>query len=107
MTHIPIVDVVPGLVVDQDVKDRNGRLIIAQGVKLEEKHVRILKTWGVDKIAVQSADEKANNRVTDKSSPAYIEAVKMVRRRFRFNSAGHPLIGLLKELAVQKKLTKL
>ena len=106
MAYISVADVVAGLVVEEDVKDRNGRLIISCGITIEEKHLRILKTWGVTKIAVQSAQKTPAPEVVDKASPEYIEAVKMIRRRFRFNPGKHPLIALLKDMAVHKKLTK-
>jgi len=109
MAYIPIAEIVVGLVVKEDVKDRNGRLILSHGIRIEEKHLRILKTWGIANIAVQSAQESNAqatnaNETLDKSSAAYIEAVKMVRRRFRFNRKKHPLITLLKDMAVKKKM---
>ena len=56
MALVPIGQLGLGMTLDEDVKDMNGRLLIAKGVSIETQHIRVLKMWGVAEVAVEEAD---------------------------------------------------
>lgn len=37
----------PGMTLGQDAVHRNGRLLVVAGTRLTERHLRVLKAWGV------------------------------------------------------------
>jgi len=83
------------------VFDRSGRLIIASGTVLTEKHLRAMKIWGVNRVDVADDADGATDAVVA-VDPAAVEAADArIRRLFQFNAdlADHPLIRTLKEHA--------
>ncbi len=42
-----------GMVLNGDVHDLNGRLMLRAGTALTEKHLHILKTWGITEADIQ------------------------------------------------------
>jgi diguanylate cyclase (GGDEF)-like protein len=47
----------PGMVLEKDVHDRSGRLLLTAGCELTGKHIHILRTWGVAEVAISGAEE--------------------------------------------------
>ncbi len=46
-----------GMVVTADVKNLDDMLLIPAGCELTARHIRILQTWGVSEVTVESAGE--------------------------------------------------
>ena len=46
-----------GMVVDKDVLNSQGQLLIPQATEIKERHIFILETWGVDEISVLGGGE--------------------------------------------------
>lgn len=87
------------MVVAADVHDRNGRLLLGEGARLEEKHLFIFRTWGIveaDIVGVNGTDsiilpdtvtgeklDQARNRLlpmychTDLQHPAISELLRL------------------------------
>ncbi|EHQ51662.1 hypothetical protein ECTPHS_03157 [Ectothiorhodospira sp. PHS-1] len=55
--NIPADRATPGAVLAEDVRDRSGRLLLSAGLPLRDKHIRVLKTWGVNEVAVWTDKE--------------------------------------------------
>jgi HD-like signal output (HDOD) protein len=47
----------PQMVVCGDLKDKNGRLLVAAGTRLTENHIRIIKIWGVIEADIEGVSE--------------------------------------------------
>lgn len=48
---------VNGMELAAPIKNKFGQIIIPAGIKLEEKHKNVLKTWGIDKLFVLEENE--------------------------------------------------
>jgi len=48
-----------GMVLSDDVRDINSRLLLAKGQKIQSKHIRIFKIWGITEVNV-TGDEDGN-----------------------------------------------
>jgi hypothetical protein len=48
-----------GMVVTSDVKNLDDMLLIPAGCTLTEKHIDILRAWGIPEVQVESAGESA------------------------------------------------
>lgn len=57
MSTVRIEDIKPGLIVAQDVKTPDGRVILAKGARVEAFHPQLLKGLGVTEVEAQASDE--------------------------------------------------
>jgi len=88
----------PGMVLAEDVVNRNGTVIVNAGTVLSDKHVRAFKMWGITSVTVESGDSRSLPEVTRKPSRELDEAGRnRLKDLFRFNSehANHALIQVL------------
>mgnify|MGYP001272871874 CR=1 FL=1 len=94
-----------GMVLAEDVRDRNGRFLAAGGTTLTDKHIRILKMWGVVEADIQGVTkEEVEQKLTEDIDSATLEAAeKLTRDRFALNDAEHPAIRELYHLCVARK----
>jgi len=113
MVKLKIKNLRAGMTVAQDVKDLNGRVLLAADRRLTEKHLGILKKWGVDKVVVHETRTKAQAPVAEKRAasdelslppgipPELIsKSKKECSEWFRFNNLEHPAVKELYRLAV-------
>ncbi len=73
-------DLVPGVVLHQNVTGPSGRLLLASGVTLTEAHIRSLEKWGVVAVRVRfgAADEDRSE-----TGPLPPEMAQEVKRQLR------------------------
>lgn len=93
------------MVTRRDIKDRNGRLLLPQDTSIEQKHIRILKMWGIYEIEIeQGNDEQSPNDLQAASiSKAQLNSAgKIISARYSRTNIDHPCI---KELFKQHALT--
>ncbi|MHB9096378.1 MAG: HDOD domain-containing protein [Syntrophales bacterium] len=95
----------PEMVVCSDVKDRNGRLLVAADTRLTEKHIRIIRIWGVVEAEIEDISNvdgvPPSNDVID---PVIIRAAEeTMRRRFRYNDLENSAISELFRISSQRE----
>lgn len=69
-----------GMIIEQAVKNQYGQLLISVNTKLEEKHKKILKTWGIVSVYVEEQNEGASN--VELSKIQKTEELKLLYQRF-------------------------
>ena len=52
MANLNIDSIQAGMVLAADVQDRQGRVLLREGMELNDKHIRMLKTWGINLIDI-------------------------------------------------------
>jgi HD-like signal output (HDOD) protein len=109
MGIVKVSHLTPDMVVRSDVKDRNGRLLVAAGTRLTENHIRIIKIWGIVEADIEDASQRdgipSPNDVID---PAIIRAAEeAVRRRFRYNDMGHSAVAELFHIGSLRKASQM
>ncbi len=52
MSFVLVENLESGSMLDQDVQDINGRLLLSKGQTLNDKHIRILRIWGVTEVQI-------------------------------------------------------
>ena len=92
MGSIHINKLKPGMVLDEEVKDINGRLLLKKDKKIQPDHIRIFKIWGVTEVNI-----RGNNGNKDTSAgpadPELIEKTKEnTQHLFRHVDLEHPAI---------------
>lgn len=90
------------MVLADDLTDRMGRLLIAKGTVLTEKHLKICKMWGVVEAQIEgaSSDEIDNFSLNDLDPQELARATESVHERFRHTDMEHPAIRELIRLCI-------
>ncbi|MCP4214129.1 MAG: HDOD domain-containing protein [bacterium] len=57
MGEVNVGNLKKGMVLSSDVKDANGRFILAKGTEIEAKHIRIMKMWGITSADIDGVDQ--------------------------------------------------
>ena len=110
MPTVRIGSITEGLTLSSDVKDLNGRLLLRQGVSIQDRHIKLFKSWGVTEVEVVelpteapaavnaplSDEEKGKQVVKSNSSTALADI-------FARNDLNHPMIHELFEICVARK----
>ncbi len=96
----------PGMTLTAPVLDRRGRLLIPEGCEISERHVRALRTWGIDHIEIEGPDGQVAEPLD--LDPETVElATAEVDRRMGANDPEHPLIVALHAHAVRRGAERL
>ena len=76
------------------------------GLKLNEKHLKILKAWGVTDVAVEEAVSKQEGvSLFENIDPAAVEKIEReMKGMFRHADLRHPAVRELFNLCVARKL---
>jgi HD-like signal output (HDOD) protein len=61
---VNVVDLRPGMVLASNLESRQGRLLLPEGSVLEERHLRILRIWGITEADVDGVDSEAAGAAT-------------------------------------------
>ncbi len=109
MISVPVQLLKSGRILAADAKNAHGQLLIRKGMEVTDRHLRVLKSWGVGEVQVEgdSAGEAEESPV-EHFSPEIIEQARTeVLGRMRHNSLEHPAIDELVRLGVQRSARRL
>ena len=89
-----------GQILAEEVRDINGRLLLAKGHAIEERHVRIFKIWGIPEVNLVGADH--HEATSDPSMDAAMleQTKKNVETLLCHVDPAHPAIKEIYRLAV-------
>ena len=57
---VSIEEVTPGMVIDKDVTNLQGAILLRKGNEITERHISIFKTWGINTIFIAEAVNTAD-----------------------------------------------
>lgn len=105
MEPISVEDMTPGMVIAEDIIDRNGRFLLGKGVTLSPKHLRVLKIWGITEARVEGVSESdVHNASTIHLNPDVLQkAAQSMRKRFRHANVEHEAMRELFRLCTFRK----
>ncbi len=107
MPRMPLNALKPGMVLAEEIRDRNGRLLLDAGVVLEQRHLRIFKIWSVVEAVVQDDDTDEEDNGECSVSPELLAAVQQYQRaRFAHNNAEAEVVARLMKLCVERMARK-
>ncbi len=95
----------PDMVVRSDVKDRNGRLLVAAGTRLTANHIRIIKIWGIVEADIDDAVQTGEvPPLPDAIDPVIVKAAEeALRGRFRYNNLEDSAVAELFHIGCLRK----
>ncbi|GAB6041795.1 hypothetical protein [Endothiovibrio diazotrophicus] len=102
-------DLTSGMVLEQDVKDRSGRLLVRAGVALTERSLKVLRTWGIAEVTVQEDEQTRQRDAVEHPHPLAAADPELVTRGmahaeqlFRHVDMNHPAAAALASLVVER-----
>lgn len=101
MAPVPIADLHEGMILQANLYDRRGRLLIPARTALSERHLAGLKVWGVE--AVDVHDPSAGPVASDELDPATIEAAQAELAPLFQNTPPHPVTQKIFERCVLRR----
>jgi HD-like signal output (HDOD) protein len=100
MGYISVDQLKPDMVLSEDVKDLNTRLLLSKGTPVQPNHIRMFKMWGITEVMVASVQE-GGVELSAEGDLALIEhAAKQAKFLFKMNDLRHPLIKELFSMSV-------
>ncbi len=100
MQPIHIDNATVGMVLSADVRDVASRLLASKGVRIQPKHIRIFKIWGVTELHVKGGNEVGKD-AEDRIAPAQLKQIEeRETERFKHNDLTHPAIQELFQQSV-------
>jgi HD-like signal output (HDOD) protein len=103
MALMKVEKLMPGMVLSEDVIGANARLLLTKGLELGDKHLRILKMWGVFEVFVDAPDsDDSNDALTDSEHFGMIS--EDVKKKFSNLDSGHPAISEILRLSICYRL---
>jgi hypothetical protein len=97
---LSIEQVQPGMQLALPAKNQHGQILLAEGTVLEERHVRILKSWGVLEAGIADGGESAEAEQASDIPPDFLaKALAIEQPRFCKNDRQHPAIAEMLKIA--------
>ncbi|RQD74396.1 HDOD domain-containing protein [Desulfonatronospira sp. MSAO_Bac3] len=100
MGRILVDDIKPGMVLDDDVRDFNGRFLLGKGLSVQEKHLRIFKIWGVSEVTVQGDGAEQDDEPEEFSREERRKAASQILERFPHYDPQHKVSRKLLEIFI-------
>ena len=75
-------NIVEGMILSSPQINKYGQILLAKGTKLENNHIKILKTWGIDSVTI--VDEGDEGAVSDHTQRVKVEIEKSLKVRMLF-----------------------
>jgi HD-like signal output (HDOD) protein len=91
----------PGQILAEEVRDINGRLLLAKGNEIQSNHIRIFKIWGISEVNVAGA-RRRKDILDPRLDPELVErASENMKLICRHVDLQHPAIKEIFKIAVQ------
>ena len=105
MGILNINDLKEGMTLAADVKNKHGNIMIKQGMSLTEKHIMLLKAWGVPEADVEGVDRNELDREEMKTvSPEVIEVIERELNEFFPPLDGNEIMSEIYRIAKKLKI---
>ena len=106
MAPVQIDNLVPGMVLKNNVTDRSGRMLLPKGATLESRHFGIFRMWGVLEVEVTyeaDAEVPAAPQGEEIDAERLRKATEELGRIFAHNDSEHPAIRELMRICVKRR----
>jgi len=89
-----------GAVLEQDVRDINGRLLLSKGQAVNSQHIRVLKIWGIPEVDISEPDQSAASAPSLPDPQKMIRAEQSAKMVLQNTDLAHPAIAVVLAAAV-------
>lgn len=102
MTVLNLDQLKPGMVLEKDIKNLSGTILVPKGTRLTEKQIKTLKAWG--SLNVLEAKKSASPEKDSKDANLIKEIQRKVAQLFCRANRDHPAVQIMMRLSVADKL---
>ena len=104
---VGINNLTPGMILGADVRDRSGRLLLGSGTELADRHIYVLRTWGVIEVEIAGADDdSAGTNFSNAIDPEKWEAIASeITPLFHYTDQNHPAVKELMRMRILREAT--
>jgi len=97
MGTINLEDIKAGMILGRDIKDRNGLVLLSAGHEITEKHLKILKMWGIMEADIEGVTrEETISEAASQIDPLLLqETENQIREQFRHADMKNPFMNEL------------
>jgi hypothetical protein len=96
-----------GMEVSADVMNVNGMLLIPKGTILSDRHLRMLRNWGVDAVHITGVSTATQEPEVKLPPETLLEATKQVNNRFKFVSSKLGVVEAIRQMAIKRTARRL
>ncbi len=109
MGILNVAEIKPDMILADDLRNPDGRFLLAKGTKIEPKHLKVMKMWGVVEADVNgvSNGEATAESISDIDPEVIEEAKKTILERYRHNDLKAPPVRAIFKLGVLRKAEEL
>jgi HD-like signal output (HDOD) protein len=104
MGLVPTNKLKPGMLLAEEVKDVNGRRILAKGKRIHSSQIRNLKIWGITEVNVSGDVSLKDKPQSDDSSRMIAETKERVKYIFSHVDLAHPAVKEIFRLSVDYRI---
>ncbi|MGA2331536.1 MAG: hypothetical protein ABSG75_07235 [Syntrophales bacterium] len=106
MGIINLEDIRVGMVLAGDIKERSGRILLAGGNEITEKHLRVFKMWGITEADIKDVEkEEIAASIVARLDPSLFHDVQTrMRERFCLADMEHPFVEELFRLVTIRQV---
>ena len=105
MSIVALENLEPGMVLAAEVSDKSGRLLLGAGGVIEDKHLRIFRTWGIVEADIDGVAAAESSALPDNVTQEQLEQAKArLLPLYCHTDIEHPAISELLRLAVLREV---
>jgi hypothetical protein len=105
--QVSVDDLEPGMLLAEEVRDQQGRLLMPAGTELTERHLRAFQLWGILSVRIRAADAAPDPAAVPLSPEQLAEGEALVLARLRETDPAHPLIVELVRWCAEREARRL
>ncbi len=107
MPIVAVDDLQAGMLLADEVRDQQGRLLMPAGTELTDRHLRAFQLWGIISVRIRAADAEAAPAELPLTPEQLAQGEEVVRNRLRDDKAAHPLMAELIRLCTLREARRL
>lgn len=103
MGRVRIDQIEAGMVTSDVVRDGKGRVLLGAGMEITEKHLRMIKTWGVSALQIEGVNDVSDDVAAPEVTDDHVDAAEdTVAHLFKHAGQKNPLLRRLYKAAVAR-----
>ena len=100
MALIETSELTPGMTTLEPVINSQGNILLAKEVEITDKHIRILKTWGISVVHIK---DEVRDTLPSKLTENELGTIRsIIERKMKLNPDPHPFLENLKEILLKR-----
>ena len=106
MAKVAVNSLKPGMVTLSEVLDKTGHALIRPNEELSDKHITLLKMWGIVEVDVKTSKQELNYDLLLNEYPPNLvkHAIDLAEEKFKFFNQDDKITPLLKKYFIENTL---